>query len=430
MGKWICKPERLDSAVTLIMNFFAGGNINVMKQLGLICSVLFVTILLGAAGCGGDPNVEGAKLALTLDEVNYDDYYSKLDESITADPTNAEAHAIKARLMKRQLGETREIQEHSNLVGMMVESFNSALEIEPDNAEYVGYMTEAYIDEFKLGIQAFNRGREDDAAYAEAVQYFKNTSMIRPDSVDPYLNQAYAQIQAGNQSGAIMPFEKAIELGDTDADTYTYLSNLYQTNDRSEDAINLLEKAREMYPENEDVRSQLLNAYITSGQMDRAMKDYSEAVSNEPDNKLYRYNYGTLLLEAEDYDKAVEQFRTAVEIDPEYGVAYYNLGVAYVNKAVSVNTMVTELDDNLRTNRSDMNDSQIEEAEGKIEMMVEERKNLFAEAVSPLERARELLTAGGEDPAGVCQALFQALAQIGEQEKAEEAATCAGIDLN
>jgi len=401
-----------------------------MKQLGLICSVLFVTILVGAAGCGGDPNVEGAKLALTLDDVDYDDYYSKLDESISADPTNAEAHSVKARLIKRQLGETRDLEKHSSLVGMMVESFNSALDIEPDNNEVIGYVTEAYIDEFKLGIQAFNRGREDESAYAEAVQYFKNTSMIRPDSVDPYLNQAYAQIQAGNQSDAIMPFEKAIELGDGEADTYTYLSNLYQTHDRTDDAISLLEKAREMYPDNEDIRSQLLNAYITSGQMERAKKDYSDAVASEPDNKLYRYNYGTLLLEAEEYDEAIEQFQKAVDIDSEYGVAHYNLGVAHVNKAVSVNNMVTEMDDELRSKRSDMSDSAISEMEGKIEMKIQERKDLFAGAVTPLERARELLTAGGEDPAGVCQALFQALAQIGEQEKAEEAATCAGIDLN
>ena len=63
-----------------------------MKQLGLICSVLIIAVLLGAAGCGGDPNVEGAKLALTQEEVDYADYYSKLDESIASDPANAEAH--------------------------------------------------------------------------------------------------------------------------------------------------------------------------------------------------------------------------------------------------------------------------------------------------------------------------------------------------
>ena len=400
-----------------------------MKQLGLICSVLFAFILV-LAGCGGDPNVEGAKLALTLDDVDYDDYYSKLDESIAADPTNAEAHAVKGRLLKRQLGETRDIEQHSMLVSRMVESFNSALDAQPDNAEVIGYVTEAYIDEFKLGIQAFNRGREDESAYAEAVQYFKNTSMIRPDSVDPYLNQAYALLQSGKQAEAIDPFEKAIDLGDAEVDTYTYLANLYQAESRSEDAITLLEKAKDMNPENDEVRSQLLNAYITAGQMDRAMQDYSSAVANEPDNKLYRYNYGTLLLEAEKYDEAIEQFESAVALDSEYGVAYYNLGVAYVNKAVFVNNEITEMDDNLRANRSDMSDAQVEEAEDKLEMKIEERKGLFAESVAPLEKARELLTANGDDPAGVCQALFQALAQIGEQDKAEEAATCAGIDLN
>ena len=62
-----------------------------MKQLCLLGSVLFAGLLLLGAGCGGDPNVEGAKLALTLDEVDYDDYLAKLDQSIANDPMNAEA---------------------------------------------------------------------------------------------------------------------------------------------------------------------------------------------------------------------------------------------------------------------------------------------------------------------------------------------------
>ena len=401
-----------------------------MKQLGLLCSVLFAGLLLLGAGCGGDPNVEGAKLALTLDDVDYEDYYSKLDQSISADPANAEAYKVKGRLLKRQAGEVREVEQHSEIVGRMVEAFNMALEIQPEDAEVSAYLTEAYIEEFKLGIQAFNRGREDESAYMQAVKYFENTSAIRPDSVDPYLNRAYALLQAGDQVGAIAPFEKAIEMGDNDVDSYTYLANLYQTEGRNDDAVSLLEKARDMYPESEEVRSQLLNVYISSGQMDRAMNDYSSAVESEPDNKLYRYNFGTLLLEAEKYDEALEQFDAAVKLDPEYGVAFYNLGVAFVNKAVSVNDDITEMDDELRANRSGMNDAQIEDAEKNMEMKIEERKKLFQDAITPLERARELLTEAGEDPTGICQALFQAYAQVGEQEKAEKAASCAGIDLN
>ncbi len=51
-------------------------------------------------------------------------------------------------------------------------------------------------------------------------------------------------------------------------------------------------------------------------------------------------------------------------------------------------------------------------------------------AIEPLERARMKLEAAGESAAGACQALFQAYAQTGEAEKAEDAASCAGIDLN
>ena len=159
-------------------------------------------------------------------------------------------------------------------------------------------------------------------------------------------------------------------------------------------------------------------------------RDYAAAVERESDNKLYRYNYGTLLLEAERYDEAAEQFAAAVALDSEYDVAYYNLGAAYVNKAVAVNTEITEVDDDLRANRNDLSEAQVTEMEEKLDALVEERTGYFAKAVEPLERARDLMQASGEDASAACQALFQAYAQVGEEDKAKGAAECAGIDLN
>ena len=401
-----------------------------MKQLCLLGSVLFAGLLLLGAGCGGDPNVEGAKLALTLDEVDYADYYAKLDESIAADPMNAEAYEVKGRLLQRQAGEVREADQHSAIVSDMIEAYSKALELQPENPDVVQQLRQAYVSEFQLGIQAFNRGREDEGAYEDAVQYFRNTSLIMPDSSGPYVNKAYALINAGEQEAAIEPFEMALERGESEADTYMLLANIYQTSDRVSDAVSLLEKGREMYPDREDLTSQLLNAYIASGQMDRALEDYAAAVQRESDNKLYRYNFGTLLLEAERYDEAAEQFAAAVALDPEYDVAYYNLGAAYVNKAVAVNTEITEVDDDLRANRSDYSEAQVNEMEEKLDTLVEERTGYFAKAVEPLERARDLMQASGEDPSAACQALFQAYAQVGEEDKAKGAAECAGIDLN
>ncbi len=400
------------------------------KQLCLLSSVLLVGILLLGAGCGGDPNVEGAKLALTLEDVDYDDYLQKLDESIAADPTNAEAFLVKGKLLQKQAGEIRDADQHIALVNRMVEAYNGVLELDPGNAEATQKLREAYVGEFQLGIQAFNRGREDEAAYNEAVKFFQSTSVIQPDSSGPYVNQAYALINAGRQDDAVGPFEMAIEKGENEADTYLLLSNIYQTQEKLDKSIALLEKSRDMFPEREDIQSQLLNAYIADGQMDRAMQDYAAAVEREPDNKLYRYNFGTLLLEAEKYDESAEQFAAAIDIDPDYGVAHYNLGASYVNKAVVINEEITVIDDELRANRSDLSSDQIKEAEGKLDMLVEERKSYFQKAIEPLEQARTLFEAAGDDASGVCTALFQSYVQTGEDSKAESAAACAGIDLN
>ncbi|MEM8487278.1 MAG: hypothetical protein AAF564_17125 [Bacteroidota bacterium] len=400
------------------------------KQLCLLSSVLLVGILLLGAGCGGDPNVEGAKLALTLEDVDYDDYLQKLDESIAADPTNAEAFLVKGKLLQKQASEVRDADQHIGLVNRMVEAYNGALALQPDNAEALQKLREAYVGEFQLGIQAFNRGREDEAAYEEAVKFFQSTSFIQPDSSGPYVNQAYALINAGRQDDAVTPFEMAIEKGEREADTYLLLSNIYQSKDELGKAIALLEESRELFPEREDLQSQLLNAYIADGQMDRAMQDYAAAVEREPDNKLYRYNFGTLLLEAEKYDESAEQFAAAIDIDPTYGVAHYNLGASYVNKAVEINEEITVIDDELRANRSDYSSDQIKEAEGKLDMLTEERKSYFQRAITPLEEARKLFEAAGDDASGVCTALFQSYVQTGDDDNAEGAAACAGIDLN
>ena len=226
-----------------------------------------------------------------------------------------------------------------------------------------------------------------------------------------------------------MPLEKAIGLGEENVDTYTFLSSLYQNESRMDDSIELLLKARDMHPNDEEIRGQLLNAYIATDQIDLAMEDYSSAVESEPDNKIYRYNYGTLLMGADKYDEAIEQLTKAVEIDPEYGDAYANIGAAYANKAIAIHNNTIELDDKIRNDGGSMSTAEVEETEKKIDMMIEERKELFGLAVSPLQKAREIKMANGQDLQEVCHNLFQALAQIGDEEQAKEFAECAGIDL-
>ena len=151
-------------------------------------------------------------------------------------------------------------------------------------------------------------------------------------------------------------------------------------------------------------------------------------IASDPDNKLYRYNYGSLLLQAEDFGKAIENLTRAVELDPEYGNAFYNLGAAYVNQAVEFSEEINTIDDELRSNRDNMSAADISAREARMEELAEIRRVSFSEAIGPLERAKELTEAKGEDLTAICMALFSAYVQTDQEDMAKSVQSCAGYE--
>ena len=314
-------------------------------------------------------------------------------------------------------------------LGHMMESYHRAFELEPEMAEEASNnLRLAYIQQFQRGIEAYNNAQSasDAAGFSTAAMHFQATSIIAPDSTGPYVNRAFALMNADRSVDAIEPLEKAIEYGEEDADVYTYLSNLYLTNDRAADAIPLLEKAVEAFPDNESFEPQLLNAYAIAGKMDEAIARYANTVEADPTNKVYRYNYGSLLLQTEQYEAAVEQLTRASELDENYTDAVYNLGAAYVNWAVDVNSQMNEVDDDLRARRSELSAEEVQAKETEIEELGNKRRELFGYAVAPLERAKLLAEAEGKNVTDICRVLFQSYVQTGKTAEAEAIQTCAG----
>ncbi len=399
-----------------------------MKRLSILLVLsLFVILVGGGAGCASDPNVEGAKLDLR--NKDYDRALQNVETALSKNPNNPDAHDLKGRILQEQAASATDVQQHSQMVNEMMQSYAKAVELNPElKADIDQRLRLAYWNEFQRGIQAFNRGKENKEEYNSAITYFSNASMIQPDSTDAYTNAAFSMINAGRSAEAITPFEKAIQMGDNKPDTYVLLSDLYMANDRAGDAVTLLEGARQKNPaSNQQIIDQLLNAYIKAGQVDRAMGTFSEAVNSDPNNKLYRYNYGTLLLQSDQYDQAIEQFQQAVRLDAEYGLAHYNLGASYVNKAVGVNEQINKIDDDLRENRTKYTAAQISEREKQLETLAQQRRDLFGQAITPLENAQRLGQAAGEDVKQICMALFTAYVQTGQQDKAQTVSGCAGF---
>jgi Tfp pilus assembly protein PilF len=401
-----------------------------MNRFPLFLSLIFgVLIIAGADGCSSDPNVEGAKLDLRNQD--YDRALSNLETALENNPQNAEAYELKGRVLSEKAFATQDQDVHIETILDMLDAYDNAVEYDPTYQETVtNALRFAFANEFQRGIQAFNRGRNDDSQFLVAARYFNTAGVIQPDSSGAYVNEAYAYMNGGQPESAIVPFERALETGDTEPETFRFLAQLYQTNDRADEAVGLLEDASAMYPENVDIQTELLNAYQITGQVDKALENYSSAVERDPGNALFRYNYGSLLIQVGRYDEAIAQLESAVEIDPEYSSAYYNIGAAHINQAVDVNSEISDMDDNLRENRDDMSNEEVEAAEAAIDAKVEERRMHFQAAVAPLEQAKALFEAGGEDVGDVCRALYQSYAQTNQTDKAQSVAACAGYSDN
>ena len=400
-----------------------------MKRLQSLVALFVGGLILVVSGCASDPNVEGAKL-----DLRNQDYESALENVNTAlerNPENAEALKIKGDIYRQQAAEVKDVDQHSKLIDQMLEAYNQAVKIDPAMQEAVEQAKlRAYINEYKQGGQAFNRGQNDKSAYEDAAVYFENASQIQPDSAAAYTNQAYALLNTGAAEEAIEPLQTAVDMGGDSADNYLYLTQLYNQADRTEETVPLLEEAREKYPDNRDIQSQLLNAYINTGQTEQAMQNYEQAVQREPKNATYRYNYGTLLLNAGQHEQAIEQFSRATEIDPDYTDAQYNLGATHVNWAVDLTDQIQKLDDKLRSQEAELSESEIQELESQIQSLDQERTQHFEAAIPALEKARQLSQAQGEDAQRICEALFSAYVQTGQEEKAQSISECAGYENN
>ncbi len=387
----------------------------------LIVMCCMGALMMGADGCSSDPNVEGAKL--DLNNKDYDRALTNIEKALETNALNAEAWQLRGQVYQEMANEEQDLTKHTDMVNEMVASYVKASELMPaedvaGKENMVSRMRLAWYNEYQRGAVAYSK--QD---YPGAIQYFNNAADIQPDSSVTYVNLAYAHISNGESDKAIGPLEMAIEKGDNNPDSYNYLADLYGENDRTDDAIALLEKARTVFPGNEDVMARLFNVYVRNGRADEAIALASSEVEANPEDTRLRYNYGSLLLQAERFDDAIAQLQKAVEIDPNYTSAVFNLGAAHQNKAVAVNSMISEKEDALRAD--DVSEEDQAKLQEEIDGLVKERDDLFAASLPYLESARQQSEAAGDDVSDICTALGQAYARTNQMDKAEEAYKCA-----
>jgi len=145
-------------------------------------------------------------------------------------------------------------------------------------------------------VEAMKAGRHD-----EAIAKFQEVIAKVPNCVDCYYNIGVSQMAKQQYTEAEASFKKAIELKPDNADAYTALANLYNSQKKFDLAAEASSNAAK----------------------------YSSAGGGG--NAEASYNQGVILFNAGKFAEAKTQFEAATKTDPNHAMAQYQLGMTSLN---------------------------------------------------------------------------------------------------
>ncbi len=147
-------------------------------------------------------------------------------------------------------------------------------------------------------VEAMKAGRHD-----EAIAKFQEVIAKVPTCADCYYNIGVSQMAKQQQTEAEASFKKAIELKPDNADAYTALANLYNSQKKFDLAAEASANAAK----------------------------YAGGGVGGGGNAEASYNQGVILFNAGKFSEAKTQFEAATKADPNHAMAQYQLGMTSLN---------------------------------------------------------------------------------------------------
>ncbi len=183
-------------------------------------------------------------------------------------------------------------------------------------------------EDYKKALESFEQILE-----VQSLPVIKNDS---PNAIDTVIifNAGLAAYNAQLYDKAIKYYTDATKYNYNGGRTVQLLSQAYQLNKDTLNALTVLQEGIKKYPGDNGILVNLINIYLFSNKVDEAMKYLDMAITQDPKNASFFFAKGTLYDKLQNEPDAVKSYEKAIEVQPEFFDAYYNLGALYYNKGV------------------------------------------------------------------------------------------------
>ena len=189
-----------------------------MKRIFLISSWLLLVLILAAAdGCGSDPNVEGARLDLR--NKDYDRALTNINKALENNPDNLDALVLKGDIIFEMLPDVYDQDERTAYIGELLGAYAQSVMLDSANAPHKDrQLAILYVNEFTSAMAIYEDaeqlgGKERARGFVSGARRFRNASMVAPDSMDAFINEAYAYYGAEWLVTPRIPLRRQLPMG-------------------------------------------------------------------------------------------------------------------------------------------------------------------------------------------------------------------------
>lgn len=257
------------------------------------------------ASCGGDPNIESAKL--NLSRKDYKRALESVDAAIAINPANPLAYYYKGQILI-ELGKQETVPNRSPFYQRADSALAASTRLYEESAqtgkEYLlidVMRSNTWVEEYNGAINTINTAQQSemtDAQFERIVGHLNNAFAILPDSLSAVDLLAEVYLFRNDYEMTIATYQRAMALAkDTVVTRYTRLGELYVQQQRYEEALAILKEGLAVFPGHLEMTQALANAYLQMENTDRALEVLGDLIDMDPENKQYRLVYGFQLYE-------------------------------------------------------------------------------------------------------------------------------------
>lgn len=250
--------------------------------------------------CGGDPNIESAKL--NLSRRDYAKALESADAAIAMTPTNPLAHYYRGYILLEQ-GKRQVVGNRESFYLSADSSFTTAAELyktQPQPGKEYALIelnrTNTWVEEYNAAIYVLNADPDAELTadqYDKSIAHLLNAFAILPDSLGALDILGEVYLMRNDDANALATFQRAIASdGEQTAFRYQRIGQLKMRARAFVEAESIFKEGIAKFPASVELVQELADLYIQNNEADKAIAVLSDLVAREPDNAQYRLVYG------------------------------------------------------------------------------------------------------------------------------------------